>query len=57
MQILDDKSLSELLKSLLAETAKAQNEINCARNDLDKAQGRLRFVLLLTNEMINRTKD
>jgi hypothetical protein len=57
MQILENKSNDELLKSLLAETAKAQNELNCARNDLDKAQGRLRFVLLLTNEMINRPKD
>lgn len=57
MQILDNKTDQELLQSLLAETAKAQNELNCARNDLVKAQNRLKFVLVVINDMINRKKD
>lgn len=57
MQILDDKTDKELLESLLAELAKAQNEISCARKDLDKAQGRQKFLLVLAHEMIQRQGD
>lgn len=57
MQIIDDKTDQELLKSLLAETAKAQNELSCAGRDIVKAQNRLKFVLMVINEMINRKKD
>jgi hypothetical protein len=41
MDILDQKSNDELLRSLLAELAKSNNELKCARQDLDKATGRL----------------
>lgn len=54
MQILEDKSDQELLKSLIAEAAKAKNEVKCAEGDLNKAQNRLAFVLMLLNELINR---
>lgn len=57
MQILDHKSDQELLESLKAELAKAINEINCARKDLEKAQGRQKFLLVLTHELINRKGD
>lgn len=57
MDLLDTKTDQELLASLIAETAKAQNELNCARNDVIKAQNRLKFVLLLANQLINRPKD
>lgn len=57
MQILDDKTDLELLESLVAEMAKAQNEISCARKDLEKAQGRQKFLLVLAHEMIHRQGD
>jgi hypothetical protein len=57
MDILDSKSNKELLSSLLAEVAKAQNEINCARRDIDKAQSRLKFLIVLANTLINRQGD
>lgn len=57
MQILEDKSDRDLLESLKAELAKAQNEVNCARKDLDKALGRQKFLLVLTYELIKRKGD
>ena len=43
MNILDDKSQDELLKSLLASVAKAQNEIRSAEADINKAIKRNQF--------------
>jgi hypothetical protein len=57
MDLLDKKSDLELLQSLLAEMAKANNEIKCAQADLNKAQSRMKFLLLLANTMIDRQKD
>lgn len=57
MDILDQKTDKELEQSLLAEVAKASNELRCARQDLDKATGRLNFVLTVVNKLINRTGD
>jgi hypothetical protein len=57
MQIIDDKTDQELQTSLLAEIAKAQNELRCAKADIDKAQGRLKFCILVANTLINRSKD
>lgn len=57
MQILEDKTDLELLESLVAELAKAQNEIACARRDLEKAQGRQKFLLVLAHELISRQGD
>ena len=54
MDILDSKTTQELEKSLLAEVAKASNEIKCARGDLEKASNRLNFLLVVINKMINR---
>lgn len=55
--MLDKKTDKELEQSILAEVAKANNEIRCARADLDKAASRLNFVLVLVNNLINRQKD
>ena len=41
MDVLDKKTDKELLTSLLAELAKAQNEVKCARSDLEKATSRM----------------
>ena len=57
MDILDSKTDKELLESLIAEIAKATNEIKCARGDIDKAQGRVRFLLVVAHTLMNRQKD
>jgi hypothetical protein len=57
MDVLGNKTNKELLKSLLAEIAKAQNELKCARGDLDKAQSRISFLIVLANDLINRQED
>lgn len=57
MDILENKSNQELYESLLAEAAKARNELACAQRDLNKAQSRLSFILVLANELINRKVD
>lgn len=57
MDILKDKTDKELLQSILAEIAKAQNEIRCSQGDLQKAQSRIKFLLVMANEMINRKED
>jgi hypothetical protein len=57
MDILDKKTDKELLQSTLAEVAKANNEIRCAQNDINKAQSRLKFVVMICNNLIDRAKD
>lgn len=57
MDVLDSKSDKDLLLSLLAEVAKATNELKCAQSDLSKAQSRLGFVLAITNTLIDRKED
>ena len=57
MDVLGNKTNKELLKSLLAEIAKAQNELKCAKGDLDKAQSRISFLIVLANDLINRQED
>jgi|TARA_B110000977_G_scaffold143597_1_gene182338 hypothetical protein len=57
MDILDRKTDKELLQSMIAELAKVGNELKCARNDLDKATSRQRFLLVLAHKMIERNKD
>lgn len=60
MQIWENHSTTDILSSLVAEIAKAQNEIRCAERDLNKAQGRLQFALSgikhLTDKDIKETK-
>jgi hypothetical protein len=57
MQILDNKSDKELLESLIQEIAKATNELRCAKADIDKAQSRIKFLLVLAHTLINRQGD
>lgn len=54
MDILDKKTDEELLRSLLGEIAKARNELSCAKGDLDKANSRLSFLIVLANTLIER---
>jgi hypothetical protein len=55
--LMENKSDEELLKSILAETAKANNEIACARRDITKATSRLNFLVVLANKLIDRKQD
>jgi hypothetical protein len=57
MDILDTKSNSELLRSIIAELAKARNELACAKGDLDKANSRITFLLAVANTVLNRSKE
>ena len=57
MDIVDNKSSEELLKSLIAELAKAKNELSCARGDIDKITSRINFLLVIANTLINRQGD
>lgn len=55
--LIENKTDTELLQSIIAETAKASNEIACAKRDITKATSRLNFLVVLANKMINRTGD
>lgn len=57
MDILKDRKTSELHKSLLAEIAKSQNEINQGLSDIRKAQSRINFLIVLSNELIRRDQN
>ena len=57
MDVLDSKTDKQLLESLIAEIAKATNEIRCAKADIDKAQSRIKFLLVLAHTLIERQKD
>jgi len=54
MNIIENKTDIELLRSLLAESAKMTNELKCSVEDIQKAQNRLKFNLLVINTLIDR---
>ena len=55
--IIQNKTDTELYQSMLAELAKASHELKTAASDQAKAHNRLRFCLLLVNELLERTGD
>lgn len=57
MDVLDSKTDKQILESLIAEIAKTTNEVKCAKADIDKAQGRIKFLLVLAHTLINRQGD
>lgn len=57
MDMLDKKTTDELHRSLLAEVAKANNELACAQADIKKSKSRLGFLIVLINQLIDRDKD
>jgi hypothetical protein len=50
----DSHSSGALLDSLVAESAKALNEIRHAQDDLEKADNRLRFILAAIHNLRQR---
>lgn len=57
MDLIDKKTDQELLESTISELAKAKNELQCATNDVRKAQNRINFLLVLANKLVNRIGD
>ena len=57
MDVLNNKTDKELLESLIQEIAKCTNEIRCAKGDIDKAQSRIKFLLVLAHTLIQRQGD
>ena len=54
MDVLDSKTDLALLQSMVGEIAKARNEVKCALADIDKANSRIGFLLVLTSKLIER---
>lgn len=52
--LLEDKSDGELVDSILAEVAKATNELACIKRDQQKIASRLSFCLLILNHLKDR---
>ena len=57
MDVIDNKNDKQLLESLIAEVAKASNEIKCARGDIEKAQSRIKFINMVLHTLIDRQGD
>jgi hypothetical protein len=53
----NDLGHSDVIDSLIAETAKAINETRHAQDDLQKADSRLRFILAALHNLKMRNKD
>ena len=54
MQIWTSKTTLEILKSMEAEIAKAQNELRCAKGDVEKASSRIAFCLSAIHSLKDR---
>ena len=54
MQIWDNHSTEEILKSIEQELAKAQNELKCAHADIQKAKNRLSFTTTALHSLKKR---
>ena len=57
MKIWNDHTRLEILVSIEAEMAKAQNEIKCAYRDVDKASNRVAFVNSAVHNLKQRLAD
>jgi hypothetical protein len=57
MKIWNDHTIQEILKSMEMEIAKAQNEVKCARADVEKASNRLAFVSSAIHNLKSRLED
>lgn len=54
MQIWNSKTPQEILKSMNTEIAKAQNELRCAKADVEKASNRIAFCLSAIHNLNDR---
>lgn len=54
MEIWDRNTTKDILKSLESELAKAINELNCAKRDVNKSSNRVSFCLTALHELKHR---
>lgn len=54
--IVESLTTKEALTSALESAAKSQNELRCAQADLRKAEGRVSFIILVLNTLIENHK-
>jgi len=57
MQIWDNHSTKDILKSLEQEIAKARNELDCAYKDIEKAKNRIAFSLSAIHSLKKRDNN
>ena len=57
MKIWNNHTIQEILTSIEAEMAKAQNEIRCAYRDVDKASNRVAFVNSAVQNLKERLQE
>ena len=55
MKVLNTLTDKQLHETVIKEVAKARNELKCAGADMKKANNRLSFLIVLANELIQRT--
>ncbi len=55
--IFDDKTDKEIYASILAEAAKAVNELRCSQRDVNQADVRLKFILAAINHLQQRYEE
>ena len=53
-EIWNRNTTKDIVQSLETELAKAQNELNCAKGDAQKASNRIAFVLSAVHELKKR---
>ena len=54
MEVWNRNTTKDILKSLESELAKAVNEVNCAKKDVQKASSRIAFCLTAIHELKHR---
>jgi hypothetical protein len=52
--IISSKTNKQILETLLKEAAKASNELTAVKNDVTKAQNRVKFSIMLINRLLER---
>ena len=57
MKIWNDHTIQEVLTSMEMEIAKAQNEVKCARADVEKASNRLAFITSAIHNLKERVSE
>ena len=57
MKIWNDHTIQEVLISMEMEIAKAQNEVKCARADVEKASNRLAFITSAIHNLKERVSE
>jgi hypothetical protein len=55
--VFDDKTDSEIFRSIEAEVAKALSETRCAKKDLEQSEVRMKFALATIHYLKQRYED